>query len=116
VFGDGQIKRDFLYVDDCVDAILMTAVCWESSGEIFNVGIDKPTNFLELANAIIRIAGSGSWEFAPFTPEREAQEPGDFYSDITKIRERVGWQPHTSLEEGLSKTIDYYRKFKEHYW
>jgi UDP-glucose 4-epimerase len=83
---------------------------------VFNVGIDRPTNFVQLAEAIVRVAGTGRWEFAPFTPERKAQEPGDFYSDISKIRQVVGWEPITPLEEGLQKTVAYYRQHKSHYW
>ena len=116
VFGDGQILRDFLFVDDCVEALLMSAVCQPAMGEIFNVGVDKPTKIVELAETIVRVAGSGRWEFAPFTPERKAQEPGDFYSDISKIRRVIGWQPKTSLEEGLRRTIEYYRRYKDNYW
>lgn len=116
VFGDGQIKRDFLFVDDCVEAMLMCAGTEKAYGEILNVGIDHPTNFINLAKTLIKASGSGKWEFAPFTPERKAQEPGDFYSDITKIRTLVGWEPHTSLEAGLQKTLEYYREFKEYYW
>ena len=116
VFGDGQIKRDFLYVDDCVEALLRCALCETAYGEILNVGLDQPTNFLELAQMIVHMAGSGRWEFAAFSPERKAQEPGDFYSDISKIRNLVGWQPRTTLEEGLLKTIAYYRMYKPHYW
>lgn len=116
VFGTGRILRDFLYVEDCVDALLLSAVCEEAAGQIFNVGLDHPTNFVQLAEAIVRIAGTGRWEFAPFSAERKAQEPGDFYSDISKIRRVMGWEPKTSLEEGLRHTIDYYRRYKEHYW
>jgi len=83
---------------------------------VLNVGVDTPTNFLELTETMIRVAGTGRWEYAPFSPERLAQEPGDFYSDITKIKSIVGWHPETSLEEGLKRTIDYYRAYKEHYW
>jgi UDP-glucose 4-epimerase len=103
-------------VDDCVEGLLMSAVCQPAVGEIFNVGVDKPTSVLELAEMIVQVAESGRWEFAPFTPERKAQEPGDFYSDISKIRRIVGWEPTTSLEEGLRKTIAYYRRHKTHYW
>jgi UDP-glucose 4-epimerase len=116
IFGDGKILRDFLYIDDCVDAILMSALSDDASGEILNVGVDKPTNFLELAELIIKIAKSGSWEFTEFSPERKAQEPGDFYSDISKIKKTIGWQPKVSLEEGLRRTIDYYRLYKKYYW
>lgn len=116
VFGDGQIKRDFLYIDDCVQAILMAAVCEAAHGEILNVGIDQPTTFVELAETLIRVAGSGQWEFAPFSAERKAQEPGDFYSDISKIRRIINWYPSTDLETGLRLTVDYYRQYKSYYW
>jgi UDP-glucose 4-epimerase len=116
VFGDGRIKRDFLYVDDCVDAIVLAAVTPAARGEILNVGVDRPTTFLQLAKTLIRVSGSGSWRFAPFTPERRAQEPGDFYTDIRKIGRLVGWRPRTSLSRGLRATVDYYRSFREHYW
>jgi UDP-glucose 4-epimerase len=116
LFGDGRIRRDFLYVDDCVDALLMCAACDDARGQIFNVGIDQPADFLELVETLIEVAGSGRWAFAPFTPERKAQEPGDFYSDISKIRRLVGWSPQTALREGLQATVDYYRANREHYW
>jgi UDP-glucose 4-epimerase len=116
VFGDGQILRDFLYIDDAVNAIIMSVSKKEAYGEIFNVGKVEPTCFLELVKAIIKLAGSGRWKLAPFSPERKAQEPGDFYSDISKIKKIVGWVPKVSLEEGLKKTIDYYRKYKSYYW
>lgn len=116
VFGDGTILRDFLYVDDCVEALLCCAACDAAYGEIFNVGCETPTSFLQLAQMIVQLAGSGRWEFAPFSPERKAQEPGDFYSDIRKIRRVVGWQPSTALEDGLRCTIDYYRCYQRHYW
>ena len=109
-FGDGKILRDFLYIDDAVEAIMMCALEPKAVGEILNVGIDTPHNFIDLANTLIDVAGTGRWEFAPFSPERKAQEPGNFYSDITKIRTLVGWQPRTSLAEGLQQTVEYYRE------
>ncbi len=116
VFGDGKLKRDFLYVGDCVEAMLMCALTEEAYGHVFNVGCDTPHNFAELAERIVCIAGRGHWEFAPFTSERAAQEPGDFYSDITKIRRVVGWEPATSLDAGLACTIHYYCQHRAHYW
>ncbi|MDA8404203.1 MAG: GDP-mannose 4,6-dehydratase [Desulfobacteraceae bacterium] len=116
VFGDGSLIRDFLSVDDTVDAILMCAATEEAYGEVFNVGDDRPSSFLELAKTVVDVAGSGRWEFAPFTPERAAQEPGDFYSDISKIKRIVGWEPRCDLAEGIRKTVAYYRENKPYYW
>jgi UDP-glucose 4-epimerase len=116
VFGDGQILRDFLYIDDCVDATLQSALCREAEGEILNVGMDKAVCFLDLVKLIIDVAGSGRWEFSEFSPERKAQEPGDFYSDITKIKRIVGWEPKVSLRDGLARTAEYYRRHRQWYW
>lgn len=116
VFGDGSILRDFLYVQDTVDAIMKAALCEEAYGEVFNIGVDSPTSFLDLVKTIIDVAGRGKWEFAPFTPERAAQEPGDFYSDISKARAVIGWEPKMDIREGIGRTIDYYREHKAHYW
>ncbi|MBU6452635.1 MAG: GDP-mannose 4,6-dehydratase [Cyanobacteria bacterium REEB67] len=116
VFGDGSILRDFCYVDDTVEAIIKSASTEAAYGEIFNVGSDIPVSFLELVEAIVSVAGSGKWEYADFSAERKAQEPGDFYSDITKIRRIVGWEPTTTLANGLAKTCEYYRKNREYYW
>lgn len=116
VFGDGSLLRDFLYVGDAVEAMLACAATEEAYGQIFNVGNDQASCFRELAETIVRIAESGRWEFAPFSPERAAQEPGDFYSDIRKIRRVVGWGPQTDLAEGIRRTVAYYREFKDHYW
>ena len=116
VYGDGGFLRDFLYIDDCVDAMLRCAVSPKADGEIFNVGHDRPTSFLELIQEIVRLAGTGSYEHTPFSKERAAQEPGDFFSDIRKISRTLGWHPTISLEEGLRRTLDYYREHRGRYW
>lgn len=116
VFGDGQILRDFLYIDDCIDAMLTCAACDAAYGEVINIATGVPVNFIELADTLIEAAGSGRWEFAPFSAERKAQEPGDFYADIRKLQNLTGWQPKTSLLDGLKQTVDYYRAHKAHYW
>ncbi len=116
VFGDGKILRDFLYVDDCVEAILQSACSDAVLGEVLNVGVDTPTSFIDLVQLLVKTAGTGSWQYAEFSAERKAQEPGDFYSDITKIRKLLGWSPSVSLEEGIRRTLDFYRQNKSYYW
>lgn len=116
VFGDGRILRDFLYVDDLVECLLMVAVNSKAYGMVFNVGTGIPVSFIELAKKIARIAGTGKPEFTEFTTERKEVEPGDYYADISRIKKVVGWKPRTSLDEGIRKTIQFYRKYKKEYW
>ena len=116
VYGDGKLKRDFLYIDDAIEAMLLCALSEKCYGEIVNVGRDDPETFRELADILVRVAKSGSWKFTPFSRERKAQEPGDFVSDIKKIKKLTGWKPKTPLAEGLKKTIAFYRKNKGQYW
>jgi UDP-glucose 4-epimerase len=116
VFGDGKILRDFLYVGDLVDCFLMVASCSKAYGEVFNVGTGIPINFIDLAKMIVEIVGSGRVDFTEFTPERKEVEPGDYYTDISKIKRVVGWEPKTSLDEGIRRTVEFYRNYKDQYW
>ncbi len=116
VFGDGRILRDFLYVDDLVDCFLQVATCDKAHGEVFNVGSGIPLSFIDLAKKIVKIAGSGKVNLTEFTQERKEVEPGDYYTDISKIKRLVGWEPKTDLDEGLRRTIEFYREYKREYW
>lgn len=116
VFGDGRIRRDFLYIDDLVEAILRCGLVEPAYGQIYNVGSGAAVSFIELAQTIVNIAESGQIDYTPFTEERKALEPGDYWSDISKIQREVGWRPTTSLEEGLRRTVEYYRRYRQHYW
>jgi UDP-glucose 4-epimerase len=116
VFGDGRILRDFLYVDDVVNCFLQVAFCDQAYGEVFNVGSGIPMNFIDLAKRIVDLAGTGKVAFTEFTQERREVEPGDYYTDISKIRKIARWSPEISLDEGLRRTIEFYRKYKKEYW
>jgi len=116
VFGEGTILRDFLFIDDLIDALLQSAISTDAYGDVYNVGSGEGISFKDLAEKIIAIAGTGSLAFVPFTQERKEVEPGDYVADIRKIREATGWEPHISLDEGILKTVEFYRKYREHYW
>ena len=116
IFGTGKILRDFLYVDDCVEALVAAATSPAAVGEILNVGHDRPSTFLEVAELLREIVPETRIEFTEFSPERKAQEPGDFVSDITKIRRLLGWEPKTNLREGLARTVDFYRERRAEYF
>ena len=115
IFGP-TILRDFLYVGDCVEAIMQCAQTEAAYGEAFNLGGDRPYSFGQLADTIVEAGGEGRWEPAEFSKERKIQEPGDFYPSLEKINRITGWSPQTSLLDGLRGTFDYYRKNKSHYW
>ena len=116
LFGDGSIKRDVVYVDDCVDALIKLIEDKKAYGQIYNIGDDNPLTFKEIVQKIIKVNGYGKYKFTPFSDERKKQEPGDFYSDITKIKKEINWKPTTKFEVGIKKTISYYKKNKKYYW
>ena len=113
VFGDGRILRDFLYVEDLVECLLMVAATEGAYGEVFNVGGGVPVSFHELAQTIVKVVGSGQVGFTEFTRERKEVEPGDYYTDISKIKKIVGWKPETGLEEGIRRTGRFLQKAQE---
>ena len=116
IFGDGAQLRDFNYVDDVVDAMLMAAVSDKANGEIFNLGSREVVNLKELAVMMVELQPGGRYELVAFPPERKAIDIGDYYSDFTKIKETLGWTPKIPLKEGLRKSLDYYSLHSTHYW
>jgi len=116
VFGDGRILRDFLYVEDLVSCMIMTATTEGAYGKVFNVGTGIPVSFIDLAKKIVEIAGTGRVAYTEFTQERKEVEPGDYYADVTRIKNVVKWKPKVSLDDGIRKTINFYKKYKKEYW
>jgi UDP-glucose 4-epimerase len=116
VFGDGAQLRDFNYVDDVVEAMLLAAMSDKANGEIFNLGSREVINLKDLAVMMVEMHTGGRYEAVPFPPERKTIDIGDYYSDFTKIKEALGWEPKVPLKEGLSKSLDYYSLNHAHYW
>jgi UDP-glucose 4-epimerase len=116
VYGDGRQRRDFTFVDDAVEAFMLAAAQETADGEIFNLGDENHVSLLELAELIVRVNGGGGYRLVPFPPDRKAIDIGDYYADSTKIRERLGWRPAVSLEDGLERSLAYYRRYGDRYW
>lgn len=116
VFGDGKQLRDFNYVDDCVDALLMAATSDTANGKVYNLGSSEVVNLKDLAEMMVNLGYGGSFELIPFPPERKAIDIGDYYSDFSLIKQELGWAPKVELREGLQKTLNYYRANDRHYW
>ena len=115
IFGDGKQIRDFNDVEDVVDALLLTAASPTSDGQVYNLG-GEPISLLDLADLMIEVNGGGSYRLVEFPAERKRIDIGDYYGDYTKISTQLGWQPKTKLHDGVSRTLEYYRRYKEYYW
>jgi len=110
LFGDGGQQRDYLYIDDLVDAFLRAAPAEGARGRIYNIGDGEGTSMLELAELAIAAAGRGEIVRIPWPEEYRAIETGDYLSDITLARSELGWSPVTDIREGVARTVAFYRQ------
>lgn len=115
IYGDGQQRRDFTYVDDVVDAFLLVGCTSHTDGEIYNLGGESAT-LLEVAKLLIEIAGRGRYRLVPWPPEKRVIDIGSFEADYRKLTEAVGWRPRTSLADGLRAMVHYYERRRQYYW
>ena len=106
IFGDGSQTRSFIYVVDEIEGILKMVSNDEANGEVINLGNDKEYTILELANIIKDLAGSNSKIVYKPLP---IDDPVRRCPDITKAKKILNWEPTTSLEEGLKKTIAWFK-------
>ncbi len=110
VYGDGSQTRSFCYVDDMIDLVLRIMDTDDDFIGPINMGNPNEITVGELAETVIRLTGSRSKiEYLPLP----ADDPRQRRPDITLARKVTGWEPTTSLEEGLTQTIEYFRKLIE---
>ncbi|MFN6149360.1 MAG: NAD-dependent epimerase/dehydratase family protein [Planctomyces sp.] len=105
----GQQLRDFTYVDDCVDAMLLAATRPQAVGRCYNLGGMTPVSLATLAERLVLVNGSGQFVRRDFPADRKKIDIGDFYSDDQMIRDELGWNPVTDLDQALSRTLEYYK-------
>jgi len=105
IFGTGKQTRSFCYVSDLVDGILRLADSKEN--DPVNIGNPHEMTIEEIARTIVRMVGSGSKLVYRPLPE---DDPKVRQPDITRARTLLGWEPKVGLEEGLSRTLEYFRK------
>ena len=109
IYGDGSQLRDFVFVDDVVDAFLRAGATDSVNGEVFNVGGIEPISHRNLVELLLETAGAGTVRYVEWPPEKKAIDIGSFYSDSTKFQSAVGWRARVPLRDGLRRTIEYYR-------
>jgi nucleoside-diphosphate-sugar epimerase len=112
---EGEQLRDFTYVDDAVEALLLAAACNQTNGRTWNLGGDCVISLKELAKMLIEVNGGGEFGFRSYPAERKRIDIGHYYADFSRIRAAVGWEPRVALRDGLARTLAYYRDNLEPY-
>ena len=121
LYGDGNQVRDVNYVEDVVYALLLVAQSGKGWGEAYNLG-GTPVSLIDFVKKTIEIVGAANSRFnlelelEPFPAEREKIEVGDYIASWKKIERTYGWRPKVFLTEGIKRTVEYYRKYKQDYW
>jgi UDP-glucose 4-epimerase len=108
IFGDGAQSRDFTYVDNAVSANLLacTAAADKVCGKVFNVACGGQVTLLQMTDALNRLLGT---KLAPVLGAERAGDIKHSFADISLAQKTFGYKPLVSFEEGLKKTIEWYR-------
>ena len=110
VWGGEQL-RDLTYVDDVTEAFLRAATTKACHGNIYNIGGSPPASLRELADLVVKLAGPPAhYTVRAFPAERASIDIGSYHADDTAFRAATGWSPQVALEEGVRRTIEWYRK------
>ena len=105
IYGQGEQQRDYLYIDDLIEAFLLTLTP-RSSGQIYNLGYGTGIKFKDMAKLIIKIVGRGNLKFVKWPKNYQEVETGSYITDITKIKKELDFVPKVDFEEGILKTIN----------
>ena len=116
VFGDGQQLRDFNYVDDVVEALILASQTEQCYGKALNLGGTEVISLSQLATLLCSLGTTHSgWQLSPFPPDRKAIDIGDYYSNFQLAEDLLSWYPRVHLSSGLAHTLEYYEKHFSHY-
>lgn len=116
IYGSGKQLRDLNYIDDVVDALLISGYDDSLNGQIFNLGYHPPISLEDIAKLLIKINGSGSYRLVSFPEANKKIDIGHYYASFKKFKESTGWEPRISYEEGFKKMLAYYKENRSRYW
>ena len=114
IFGSGEQRRDFNYVDDVVDALLLAADNEDCFGKVFNLGAESHyslNEFIESLRSYKRFETSK----VSFPDDKKLIDIGDYYGDFSAFRSLTAWCPKVDLNEGLGRTLEFYQQHQEVY-
>jgi len=114
IFGDGNQERDYLYIDDIVNGLLLV-VQKGRPGEVYNLGTDEKVTLVEMVDAILKEVGTGEKKHVPWPENYEKNETGGYVADTSKIERDTGWKAGIPLKEGIKRMASYYKNNRKHY-
>lgn len=115
VFGDGKQRRDYNYIEDVLDALILTATKENTIGKSFNLGASDPLNLEDTAKIMCKLVEGASYEIVPFPEDRKAIDVGDFICDFDAFSKSFGWQPKVSFQEGIFRSLEFFKPELKNY-
>ena len=115
VYGDGQQRRDYNYVDDLLDALVLASTENKAIGKVFNLGAPDPMSLKETAEIMCSEIGVASWNLVPFPEDRKAIDVGDFTCDYSSFSSAFGWKPKIKFADGIKRSFEYFKNEIEYY-
>lgn len=116
VYGDGLQCRDYIFNEDLAEAAICLAVTPGTEGQVYNLGTGTGMALIDMAHIVAAAVPGTEVKQVEWPADRYFVETGDYISDISCISQATGWRPRTSLEEGVARTVDHYRRYREKYW
>jgi len=111
IYGDGAQTRDFIYIDDLINAVMLAVSTNNIGGEAFQIATNRETTVGEMTDMLVDVLKkNGVTGIDVFNGETRVGDVKRNFSDTTKAKTRLGWQPETQLLDGLEKTVNYFLK------
>lgn len=111
----GEQKRDYSYVDDVVDALLLAAIDPATDGQVYNVGGLEILSLLDSANFLCKVMPESTFEIHKYPEDRKKIDIGDYYCNFSLFSNQTGWFPKINFVDGVTKTLAYYHHEFLHY-
>jgi UDP-glucose 4-epimerase len=109
LYGSGRQQRDFNYIDDVVEAMLLAIGSDECHGKVFNLGARRPHSLTQFARILEQLCGCAV-ENVPFPDDKRLIDIGDYYGNFSRFTRATGWEPKIDLPEGLRRTVAFFRR------
>jgi UDP-glucose 4-epimerase len=110
IYGDGSQQRDYVHIDDVVQALLLAGLNEKANGRIFNVGSGHGVSFVQMAELIVDSVPRGRLEYVEWPADAERVETGDFVADVSTIEACLGWIATIALPTGIKDVVARYRE------